>query len=234
MNLILPTIFTEKNFAANSASIGFNFNSADKASQNENAKKILKAFFAQPGGQKNSDNEKYLFSTPTFQHSKEKVVIQFFFFKSISEKNTPLLADNSSFSKDLLMISGCLSQLFQKKVVIVPIKSQYPYMTRDIFRQYLSHNAMSNTTLNFQESVQAVLSLFKNNLPGYISGIKVMVSGRLVTETVIPRVTTKSFLFGSFQMVQEKNNHHFIDYAKFTTKNELGAFTVKVWISQRV
>ena len=88
--------------------------------------------------------------------------------------------------------------------------------------------------MDFQEAILTNLSLHKT--PVHISGIKVQISGRLVTETVIPRITVKSCLIGTFQRAGQSpanNTTQIIDYSKFTTKNELGAFTVKVWICQR-
>jgi hypothetical protein len=104
-----------------------------------------------------------------------------------------------------------------------------------------------------------------------ITGIKVKLSGRLTTESVIPRVTQKSFQIGSFNQIgtgnkntnnidiqfspyffsQKKNkeesnknniyrgystnyfkpNLNTIHFSEYITKNRIGAFTIKVWIS---
>nr|YP_009445633.1 ribosomal protein S3 [Tremella fuciformis]YP_010180089.1 ribosomal protein S3 [Auricularia auricula-judae]ATX61911.1 ribosomal protein S3 [Tremella fuciformis]ATX61932.1 ribosomal protein S3 [Tremella fuciformis]ATX61955.1 ribosomal protein S3 [Tremella fuciformis]ATX61976.1 ribosomal protein S3 [Tremella fuciformis]ATX61998.1 ribosomal protein S3 [Tremella fuciformis] len=68
-----------------------------------------------------------------------------------------------------------------------------------------------------------------SHLPSHIVGIKVRVSGRLMTERSQPRKTVQSVQVGSFS----KNNLSLVDMASYSTKNKKGAFTVKVWISQR-
>lgn len=93
--------------------------------------------------------------------------------------------------------------------------------------QYLAYN---QTFMDFKEYLLTNPSLHKTNLPAHISGIKVQVSGRLVTETVVPRVTEQSCLIGSFNGA---NNPSLLETSKFTTKNELGALNRKVWICKR-
>ena len=134
------------------------------------------------------------------------------------------------FHNNFSELSSTLAQLYQKEVNVIATRLYYPYLNSDILSQYLAYNAPSNTFMDFQEAILTNPSLHKMDLPAHVSGIKVQVSGRLVTETVIPRITVKSCLIGSFG---SSNTTQIIDYSKFTTKNELGAFTVKVWICQR-
>ena len=56
------------------------------------------------------------------------------------------------------------------------------------------------------------------------------VSGRLQSERNRPRFTVQTAQIGSF--VNDKRS--LIDMSSFSTKNAKGAFTIKVWISQRV
>ena len=138
------------------------------------------------------------------------------------------------FIKNLSVLTTTLAQLFQKEVNLVTIRLYYPYLNSCILSKYLTHNAISNTFIDFQESILMNPSLHNTNLPAHISGIKVQVAGRLITETVVPRITVKSCLIGSFQdnnltnRTIGKKGKQFIDYSKFTSKNELGAFTIKV------
>lgn len=198
-------------------------------------------------------NSSFFISKPDFSHTNSKVTIQFFYYTASNSKNSfnnDITAGehNFVFRKDFSELSTTLAQLYQKEVNVIATRLYYPYLNSDIFSQYLAYNAPSNTFMDFQEAILTNPSLHKTNLPAHISGIKVQVSGRLVTETVIPRITVKSCLIGSFQ--RNANNitpankissggapfcltTASIDYSKFTTKNELGAFTVKVWICQR-
>lgn len=183
----------------------------------------------------NTSTSYFFISKPNFSHTNSKVTIQFFYYTA-NVKNgmsTPALQNNDStiFRKNFSDLSTTLAQVYQKEVNVIATRLYYPYLNSDILSQYLAYNAPSNTFMDFQEAILTNPSLHKTNLPAHISGIKVQVSGRLVTETVIPRITVKSCLVGSFQ--RTSNNMAYIDYSKFTTKNELGAFTVKVWICQR-
>lgn len=183
----------------------------------------------------NVSNSYFIISKPNFSHTNSKVTILFFYYTA---SNTAFGGKNSStnelgpFRKNFSELSTTLAQLYQKEVNVIATRLYYPYLNSHILSQYLAYNAPSNTFMDFQEAILTNPSLHKTNLPAHISGIKVQVSGRLVTETVIPRITVKSCLIGSFQR-NANNSTQIIDYSKFTTKNELGAFTVKVWISQR-
>lgn len=185
----------------------------------------------------------FIISKPNFSHTNSKVTIQFFYYtvsniafsgKTVSNNEITSGMQNA-FRKDFSELSTTLAQLYQKEVNIIATRLYYPYLNSDILSKYLAYNASSNTFMDFQEAILTNPSLHKINLPSHISGIKVQVSGRLVTETVIPRITVKSCLIGSFQrnIINSTLNRVSIDYSKFTTKNELGAFTVKVWICQR-
>lgn len=171
----------------------------------------------------------FFISKPNFSHTNSKVTIQFFYYTA-SNSAFESGKSNNHFSE----LSTTLAQLYQKEVSVIATRLYYPYLNSDIISQYLAHNAPSNTFMDFQEAILTNLSLHKT--PVHISGIKVQISGRLVTETVIPRITVKSCLIGTFQRAGQSpanNTTQIIDYSKFTTKNELGAFTVKVWICQR-
>ena len=193
------------------------------------------ALFSEGKQGANVSTSYFIISKPNFSHTNSKVTIQFFYYTASNGKNS---SNNEltagSFRKNFSELSTTLAQLFQKEVNVIATRLYYPYLNSDILSQYLAYNAPSNTFMDFQEAILTNPSLHKTNLPAHISGIKVQVSGRLVTETVIPRITVKSCLIGSFQTYGGANNiTQIIDYSKFTTKNELGAFTVKVWICQR-
>ena len=185
-----------------------------------------------------STSSSFFISKPKFSHTSSKVTIQFFYYTaSPNGVFSPTHAYNNkvttgSFRKDFSELSTTLAQLYQKEVNVIATRLYYPFLNSDILSQYLAYNAPSNTFMDFQEAILTNPSLHKTNLPAHVSGIKVQVSGRLVTETVIPRITVKSYLIGSFQRTTN-NTTQIIDYSKYTTKNELGAFTVKVWICQR-
>lgn len=225
---------------------------------NNSAISIIKAY-ASGGTQNNTTKESntlqknssapsvsttsFLISKPYFSHTNSKVTIQYFYYtasNSFNSKSKKSTTTNKKLTagailKNFSELSTTLAQLFQKEVNVIATRLYYPYINSDILCQYLAYNAQSNTFMDYQEAILTNPSLHKTNLPAHISGIKVQVSGRLLTETVIPRITVKSCLIGTFQASPRvnKDSTQIIDYSKYTTKNQLGAFTVKVWICQR-
>ena len=63
----------------------------------------------------------------------------------------------------------------------------------------------------------------------HITGVKIKLSGRLTTQRSGPRQTVQAGRLGS----SAKGQFGTVDYSKHTAKNKLGAFTMKVWISQQ-
>lgn len=63
----------------------------------------------------------------------------------------------------------------------------------------------------------------------HITGAKIKLSGRLTTQRSGPRQTVQASRLGS----SAKGSYGTIDFSQHTAKNKLGAFTMKVWISQQ-
>lgn len=84
------------------------------------------------------------------------------------------------------------------------------------------------------------MDLLKSNLPtvisegsaseekaigiSHITGLKVKLSGRLTTQRSSPRQTVQAGRLGS----SAKGPYSTVDYSQYTSKNKLGAFTMKV------
>jgi hypothetical protein len=161
-----------------------------------------------------------LYSAPTYSHTSNKVTIHIFYYNNEKYSNKEKPIQNSLSEIQLSSLSNSLVSIYKKEVSVVFTRVHYPYLNSSIFSKYLAHNAPSNTFIHFQDSIITYPSRNASNLPSYISGIKIELAGRLLTEPVVPRITKKVTLFGSFSGL--------VDYAKYTTKNELGAFTIKV------
>lgn len=178
---------------------------------------------------------KILLSNPTFSHTMEKVTIHLFYYSSTidSQQNykgeSKYFENSQNFLENFLhsstnTFSQTLAQLYSKEVSLVITKIHYPYLNASIFAQYLTHNASTNTFVHFQDAILTYPSRYvpAKQLISHISGMKIQLSGRLATQRVIPRMTKKTALYGSFA------NGPFVDYGKFTAKNYIGAFTIKV------
>nr|WBU10876.1 ribosomal protein S3 [Malassezia psittaci] len=221
------------------------------------ANHLIKTFF-------NNKFPNILISNPTFNNSTNKSIITLFYYgnSNSNSNNNNNTINNSKYSKvskvlftnkDIMSLSEVLSQLFEKEVSINLTRVHYPYMNSTILAQYLIKNATTNTFLHFSEAILTYPSLSPDTygivgkdgsyvLPSYITSISLELSGRLVTEQQIPRVTKKSSRISNPNINSGSNlsnsgvnsesiNIVLVDYGKFTHKNELGSFTLKVWIS---
>jgi hypothetical protein len=158
-------------------------------------------------------------SDPIYSHTNNKVTIQMFYYNN--EKHNKKDESKKIVSEfTLIPLSNNITSIYNKEVSLVFTRIHYPYINSSIFAKYLAHNAPTNTFVHFQDSIITYVSRNASELPSYISGIKIELAGRLLTERVVPRITTKAIQFGSFFSQ--------VDYAKYTTKNELGTFTIKV------
>lgn len=155
----------------------------------------------------------------TYNNNKNTVIIQIYFYTNINKK---------SFNKPFLIINKILEILYNKKVNLIIIRINYPYINRDIFAKYLVYNSSRWTFINFKDHINKKIKFSNNNnkLPFFITGIKIQIHGRLITEYIIPRITKKSYIIGKFSQSDIK-----IDSSKYTFKNKLGSFTINVWIS---
>lgn len=171
---------------------------------------------------------KALAGKPVFTFSANSVVIHVFYYIPVTNA-----ALNSNTVNNL---GDALSTIFKRPVELRLVKLHYPYLDSHILAQYIAINSQDYTLAQIVRRVFGSISLVKNTekalaseLPSHIVGIKVRVSGRLMMERSRPRQTVQTMQMGSFS----KDNLSLVDSASFTTKNKKGAFTVKVWISQR-
>ena len=116
------------------------------------------------------------------------------------------------------------------------IRLNHSALDSSIFAQYLTANAG-------KYAFNRILDMLKGSLPtvvsegsvnnssalpaSHITGVKIKLSGRLTTQRSSPRQTVQAGRLGS----SAKGGT--VDYSQHTAKNKLGAFTMKVWISQQ-
>lgn len=182
---------------------------------------------------KNKENGGVLLGKPLFTVTADKVTIQLFYY-----------SDNSISRKKLSSLGSALTRCWSAwfpggkgTVELQVIRINYSVLDSSIFSQYLTHNAS-------KYSFNRILDMLKNSLPtvssdgsldntlnptSHITGIKVKLSGRLVTQASGPRQTVQAGRIGS----SSRGLYSATDYSQHTNKNKLGAFTMKVWISQQ-
>lgn len=172
-----------------------------------------------------------LASKPVFTVTTDSVIVHVFYYIPVKGQTV----NNNTVNN----LGETLSKLFGKSVELRLVKLHYPYLNSYILAQYIALNTQDYTLVQIVRRIFGSMSPIKGtsdistalstDMPSNIVGIKVRVSGRLATERSRPRQTVQTAQIGSFA----KGNMSLVDNASFTSKNKKGAFTVKVWISQR-
>ena len=210
--------------------------SFDKANVNSQrvATKLIANFFSKPL----ATDVQALASKPVFSVSGDKVVINVFYY----------LADKKALNNGSINSLGqVLSKLFKQPVELRFVRLHYPYLDSYILAQYIAINTAKYNFTRIQRAIFGALqfpvlkasdtSVLSEDsaLPSYITGMKIRISGRLTTQRSVPRQTVQTAQVGSFSSSHIPANSKasgIISSASFSTKNQKGAFTVKVWISQ--
>lgn len=173
---------------------------------------------------------KALSSKPIFTITRDEVVISLFYY-------TPEGALNNNKINNL---GEFLSKIFNRPVKLQFVKLYYPHLNSDILAEYLRMNARKYHFRHLKGKLFKKTGITKNpsslkasnlKLPSHIVGIKIQISGRLVTERVRPRQTVSTAQVGP---INSNNKTLLVDFGSYTGKNANGAFTVKVWTGQRV
>jgi ribosomal protein S3 len=189
-------------------------------SMQRQALSIIKSFFA-----------KYqsLVGKPVISVSPDKVIVQLFYYAP-----TEILTNAS-----IAALGDALTRCFGRTVELRLVRINHSALDSSIFAQYLTANGG-------KYSFNRILDMLKGSLPtvvsegsvdensdtptsAHITGVKIKLSGRLTTQRSGPRQTVQAGRLGS----SAKGQFGTVDYSKHTAKNKLGAFTMKVWISQQ-
>lgn len=70
-----------------------------------------------------------------------------------------------------------------------------------------------------------------------LTGIKIKIAGRLATQRIVPKATVKTAYKGSLSSSLQgkgKIQNNFVDSAKYTSKNKIGAYTVTVSLGHKI
>lgn len=195
---------------------------------------IIESFF---------DRSRSILGKPMFTISPEKVIVQLFYY-SVAETG-----NNSLSNSNIQALGKALTKCFNRYVELRIIRLNHVGLDASILSQYLSKNygkysfarLLNILSAGFSSSLQQhktnVLNLDKPY--SKVTGVEMKVSGRLTTQRSIPRKTVKYGRLGSsiFSPKGEQSSMNNVgmthtDFSQHTSKNKLGAFTVKVWMSQ--
>lgn len=216
---------------------------------------ILEYFFSPIASQNGATG---LMGKPLFTHTANKVVIHLFYYlpdtdselnnSSINELGTvltKLFKLNTELRLVRLHYPYLNSYILAQYIALNSKRYNYSRMQRVLFDRVptilalpTSLPALSSTS-NEEISTGKITTLASHAshinknahsvLTSHLAGIKVQIAGRLATQKMIPRSTVQTGFVGSFA----KDKRSSVDQAKYTSKNKIGAFTVKVWLSNK-
>jgi len=229
INKYMKAISIFNSEVASSKNILYQFNKSNKISNtyiNNNIFTILESsFFAMSS----------LISKPVFVITPSKVVIQLFFYLNkksyFSNNKSKFVALNN---KKLQLLSLQLSKYYKKPVELELDRLYYPYFDSNILANMIG---LISNMIKFRIIIKKLFSVAKlknpnkfvkktrsSLIPSFLSGIKIRLAGRLLTQRVIPRLTVKTIQRGT--LARGKSN--FVNSARFTNKNRRGAYSITV------
>lgn len=228
-NKYLKAISIFNSEVASSQNILYQFNKSNKISSNyvnNNIFTILESSFYSMSS---------LISKPVFVITPNKVVIQLFFYLN---KNLYFSNNKSKFltlnNKKLQLLSLQLSKYYKKPVELELDRLYYPYFDSNILANMIG---LISNMIKFRIIIRKLFSVAKlknpikfvkksrsSLIPSFLSGIKIRLAGRLLTQRVIPRLTVKTIQKGT--LARGKSN--FVNSARFTNKNRRGVYSITV------
>jgi hypothetical protein len=178
------------------------------------------------------------------QDYKDKIISRLvkFHFKLIKIKDKNVIIWRKNFiarnANKLKKICDILSRFLKKPVELNLIRLRYPYNDTNILVNLLSimiKRTKIRIFLNKLFRRAVIKNPFKINfnlkgpkkvmvLPAFLSGMKIRIAGRLLTQRVVPRKTVKTTIRGA--LATGKVNYS--EVARLTKKNKRGAFSITV------
>lgn len=175
---------------------------------------------------------------------KDKIISRLvkFHFKIIKIKDKNVIIWRKNFiarnANKLKKICDILSRFLKKPVELNLIRLRYPYNDTNILVNLLSimiKRTKIRIFLNKLFRRAVIKNPFKINfnmkgpkkvmvLPAFLSGMKIRIAGRLLTQRVVPRKTVKTTIRGA--LATGKVNYS--EMARLTKKNKRGAFSITV------
>ena len=144
------------------------------------------------------------------------------------------------FKKKFKDLTDSLSKKLKNNVQLELIRLHYPYKNSNILANYL---ALLVNKLKFIRITRKLLkySIIKkynnytllnidNIIPSYLTGLKIKIGGRLMKYRVVRKRTVKLFERG----ISSPGKVNFTDWARYTSKNRRGAFSITVSTGQNI
>lgn len=175
-----------------------------------------------------------LISKPIIIITPNKVVIQLFYYLNKFYSNNKLLNINNDKLQSLCLN---LSKIYKKPVELELDRLHYPYFDSNILSNMIG---LISNIVKLRFIIKKLFTIakikktnkFNNNysiIPSYLSGFKIRVAGRLLTQRVIPRLTVKTIQRGTLA----RGKANFVDSARFTNKNKRGSFSITITMGHK-
>jgi hypothetical protein len=133
----------------------------------------------------------------------------------------------------LNILCQILSRYFKKPVELDLVRLHYPYLDSNIFVNLLQIliNKIKLRIIMQKFFKKAIIknpiksnNNVLNKIPSFLSGIKIKIGGRLLTNKVVPRQTVKIVRRGALSRAKI----NFLDVARYTNKNKRGTYSITV------
>jgi len=230
-----------------SQQINYNFNSLNNILIKKICNLLFNSFFSM----------NCIISKPIFEFKNDKIVIHLFVYLAAKKELLTLETRKNKSGFDTLLslnknkisiLCTILSQLFNKEVVLELNRIYYPYFDSNIFvnllaqiinkiklrritKRFFLKAKMKNPFKQLNTRGDSGQALGANaNLPSLLSGLHIKISGRLLTNRIIPKKTTNIISRGALA----KMKVNYLDIARYTNKNKRGAFTITITSGQNL
>jgi Mitochondrial ribosomal protein (VAR1) len=222
----INTISKHKNETEKYQNIVYLFNKNNKGLQNssvginKNVFTLLESTFLSMSS---------LISKPVIFITPNKVIIKLFYYLNKFYSNKKLLNINKD---KLQFLCLNLSKIYKKPVELELDRLHYPYYDSNILSNMIG---LISNIVKLRFIIKKLFKIAKikktkkygnkySIIPSYLSGFKIRVAGRLLTQRVIPRLTVKTIQRGTLARGKAK----FVDSARFTNKNKRGSFSITI------
>ena len=140
----------------------------------------------------------------------------------------------------LNLLCGILSRIFKKPVELDLIRLHLPYfdenilvkaigiMSKDINVRHIFNIIFTKTKIAYPKTL--LNSSRIGGINSYLAGIKIRISGRLMSQRVIPRLTTRVIQKGAITRGKIK----YINSSRVTLKNKRGSHSITVTMSHLI
>jgi len=170
-----------------------------------------------------------LISKPVIIITPNKVVIHLFYYLNKFYFRKNLLNINNDKLQSLCLI---LSKIYKKPVELELDRLHYPYYDSNILSNMIG---LISNIVKLRFIIKKLFTIAKikkthnfinkySIIPSFLSGFKIRVAGRLLTQRVIPRLTVKTIQRGNLA----RGKAQFVNSARFSNKNKRGSFSITV------